>query len=249
MKLARCNALVGAAIALTAVATTVPARADAVAQSILVIDNPRLRHVNGTPYIAGDFTTRSAGSVGAVGAAQNGVFTNVLPSGATDIIQQMVGTMPARPVTSFTPFVWPGEGADFGAADDHMSGAMITAVGTAGALIRHRADASLTAPGAAMGNSGMAGATTFTFELGADQVMTISLNAFDFTQAYVASAKDDSIGASALLASSISVLDLTTGATVFTFAPDQLNALSNVSGTNGLDGAITYECATSCSRC
>lgn len=37
------NALVGAAHALTAVATTVPARAEAFVQSILMIDNLRLR--------------------------------------------------------------------------------------------------------------------------------------------------------------------------------------------------------------
>jgi hypothetical protein len=67
------NALVGAAIALTAVATAVPARADAFAQSILVIDNLRLRHADGTPYTASDFAMLSGGRVGYAGGELNGV--------------------------------------------------------------------------------------------------------------------------------------------------------------------------------
>ncbi|MET0859239.1 MAG: EDSAP-1 family PEP-CTERM protein, partial [Telluria sp.] len=95
--------------------------------------------------------------------------------------------------------------------------------------------------GAAMGNAGMASATTFLFELGADEFMTISFDAFAFTEASAVGAQNQQHFANAQLAWTISVLDVTSGAVVFTFQPEELNAMSNVSRSTGLAGASSYD--------
>ncbi|MES2759544.1 MAG: EDSAP-1 family PEP-CTERM protein [Pseudomonadota bacterium] len=235
------NALVGAAVALSALGAAVPARADAFAQSILVIDNLRLRHANGTSLTAGDFAQLTESSVAHAGAQFNGVFANDVQAGRADIAQQGVGAA-ARAENDFAPFARPAfEDAGYSSADQNMAGAMIAGADGGGALLQLRADASLTGAGAAMANSGLVGATTFTFELGADEFMTISFDALAFTQAFLTDSDGAAIGASAHLAWSISVRDLSTGATVFTFQPEQLNAMGNVSRSGGLTGATTYD--------
>jgi hypothetical protein len=70
--------------------------------------------------------------------------------------------------------------------------------------------------------------------------MTIAFDALPFTHAFVNQGAGAATSASARLAWSITLLDLTTGATMFSFAPDQLNALGDVSRTDGADGASTY---------
>ncbi len=235
------SALVGAAIALTAIATAAPARAEAFAQSILVIDNLRLARANGTPFRGVDFAAFSSGSAGYAGSGLNGQFANLLQAGSGDVSQQVVGAMPARPENSFVPVARP-TGVAYGAADQHMAGELITtATGAAGATLGSRADAALGATGAAMGNAGMASAMAFLFELGADEFMTISFDAFAFTEAIVDGAQSQQNSASAQLAWTISVLDTTSGAVVFTFQPDELNVMSNVSRGAGLAGASTYD--------
>jgi hypothetical protein len=235
------NALVGAAIALTAIAIAAPARAEAFAQSILVIDNLRLTRANGTAFTGIDFAAFDSGSAGYAGSGLNGQFANVLQAGGGDVPQQMVGAMPPRPENSFVPFARPA-GVDYGAADQLMTGDLITAAaGAAGANLSSRADAALGAAGAAMGNAGMASVMTFVFELGAEEFMTISFDAFAFTEAVADGAQSQQNSASAQLAWTISVLDLTRDAVVFTFRPEELNAMSHVSGGTGLAGAASYD--------
>jgi hypothetical protein len=241
------NALVGAAIAVGAATAASPARADAFAQSILVIDNLRLLHPNGTPYTASDFTTLSAANMAQASGQLNGLFASQMQygdaAGANDIARQMVGTgRPDRPENNFTPLpARPGAAGDFGSADQQMLGGLATTtLGAAGALVQTRADAALKGAGAATGNAGVAGATTFSFALGADEFMTISFDAFAFTQAHADGRGSAAGSANAHLAWSISVRDLTTGATVFTFQPEQLNGMSDVSRTDGMWGVSTY---------
>ncbi|MDB5933877.1 MAG: hypothetical protein JWQ01_1221 [Massilia sp.] len=242
------NALVGAAIAIGSMAAATPARADAFAQSILVIDNLRLLHANGTAYTASDFATLAGANMAQVSGQFNGVFASQMQSGdaagANDIARQSVGTArAAHPENSFTPMPGrSGPAGDFGSADQQMSGGLITTtLGAAGALIQTRADAALTGAGAATGNAGVAAASTFSFALGADEFMTISFDAFAFTQAHADDHDAAAGSANAHLAWSISVLDLTTGATVFTFQPEQLNGMSDVSRTEGQWGISTYD--------
>jgi hypothetical protein len=237
-----------AAFAIGTAGATGDARADAFAQSILVIDNFRMLHANGTPYTASDFSMLAGASVAHASGQLNGVFASDVQSGAgasgLDVAHQSVGMgLPARAENNFVPLSGlPAAPGNFGYADQQMAGTMITtSTGAAGALIQSRADASLTASGSATGNSGVGGATSFSFSLGSDEYMTIAFDALPFTQAYASGGAGLSTGANAHLSWSISVLDLTTGATVFAFQPEQLNALSDVSRTDGLSGATTYD--------
>ncbi len=241
------NALVGAAIALGAAGAAMPARADAFAQSILVIDKLRLLHPNGTPYTAGELATLSGANMAQAGGYLNGVFANRVQAGdvtgANDIARQIVGTLPGQLENNFGPLPQAaGAGASFGSADQQMSGSLVTTnLGAAGALVQTRADAALAGAGAATGIATVASATTFSFALGADEFITFAFEATPFTQAYADAGGGAAGSANAFLAWSISVLDLTSGHTVFTFAPEQLNGVSAVSRTDGLWGATTYD--------
>lgn len=220
------------------------ARADAFAQSILVIDNFRLLHANGTPFTASDFALLAGATDAHVTAQLNGRsssdaqsvdFTSGL---GLDVGRQSLGDGAlARLENNFDPYR--GAPASSGHADQRMIGSMITTGCTAaGALIQSRADASLDVPGSASGNSDTGTATTFSFALGVGEHMTIAFDALPFTQAYVSEASGAS--ANARLSWSISLRDLSTGATAFWLQPAQLNSLSNVSRTNGMDGDTTY---------
>lgn len=230
-------------IVLAAAAIGAPgaARADAFAQSILIIDNFRLLHANGTPYTSRDFSTLSGGAAAYAGAFLNGAADSELQAGAgnVDLVHRGVGAdLPARAENHFGPL--PGAAGNFAYADQHMAGAMLTSTaGAAGALMQTRADASLAGAGAATGYAGMGGSASFSFSLGVGEYMTIAFDALPFTQAYAGAGAPG--GASASLSWSISVTDLATGAIVFAFQPEQLNALSNVSRNDALAGATTYQ--------
>jgi uncharacterized protein (TIGR03382 family) len=216
------------------------ARADAFAQSILVIDNFRLLHSNGTPFTASDFSLLTGTNNASAGTQFNSVFasgsqTASLFSGI-DLAQLQVGTgLPARPENNFTPYAFTP--ASFGYADQRMAGSMITTdLGVAGAQVQTRADASLAANGSAAGLTNVGTSSAFSFSLGMGECMTIAFSALPFTQA-IASGGANATYANAHLSWSISLLDVTTGATVFDFAPEQLNAMADVAGA---DGALTY---------
>lgn len=227
----------GAAVLLAAAGA---ARADAFAQSILVIDNFRLLHANGTPFTASDFSML-AGTSSAIGGAQlnSGVASDALSGNlgsALDLAQQQAGGgAPARPENNFNPFAF--NGANFGYADQHMAGSAFTTNqgAIAGALMQTRADASLGTIGSAAGMTGIGSSAAFNFSLGVGEYMTIAFAALPFSQAYASGGAGAS--ASARLSWSITLLDVTTGATVLTYAPDQLNADGDVGAS---DGTLTY---------
>jgi hypothetical protein len=240
-----CSAI-GAALALGAAGSV---RADAFAQSILAVDNFRLLHPNGTPYTAFDFAMLSGTSDTHVTGQLNGQFSggtrwDEFGNGAAlDVAHSHVGAeLPAHAENSFQPSAGsPGAPASFGYADARMDGAVITTtLGPAGALAQTRADASLTASGAASGNAALASAASFSFSLGTNETMTIAFSARPFAQAYVGEGAGAGTSAATGMTWSISVLDLTTGATVFAFQPEQLNALGSVSRGDGFDGATIY---------
>jgi hypothetical protein len=228
---------------LAAVAFGAPgaARADTFAQSILVIDNFRLLHANGTPYTASDFSSLAGGSAAYAGTYLNNLSDSAVQNGIgnLDIAQRGVGPdLSARPENVFTPLA--GAAGNFAHADQFMGGGPITTNdGAAGALLQTSADASVARAGAATSFAGLAAATAFSFSLGVDEYMTIAFNALPFTQAF---ASDGDGGfASANLMWSIHVTDVTTGASVFAFQPGQLNGQSIVSRSGSLGGATTYE--------
>jgi hypothetical protein len=217
---------IGAAFALGAAGS---AHADAFAQSILVIDNFRLLHADGTPYTGFDFAQLAGTTDTYVTGQLNGQSSSAAEwgefgSNALDVAQRSAD----------------GTQGSFGYGDARMDGAVITtSVGPAGARVRTRADAALAANGAARGNAGMDGAASFSFSLGMNDTMTVAFSALPFAQAWVGEGAGPA-SASASMTWSISVRDLGSGATVFAFQPDQLNALGSVSRSNGFDGATTY---------
>jgi hypothetical protein len=218
---------IGAAFALGAAGS---AHADAFAQSILVIDNFRLLHADGTPYTGFDFAQLAGTTDTHVTGHLNGQSSSATQwgefgSAALDVAQRSDD----------------GTQGSFGYGDARMDGAVITtSVGPAGARVQTRADAALAAGGAAWGNAAVDSAATFSFSLGMNDTMTVAFSARPFAQAWVGEGAGQATSASASMTWSISVRDLGSGATVFAFQPDQLNALGSVSRSDGFDGATTY---------
>lgn len=237
------NLLRRAACAAVAIGAAGAAHADSFAQSILVIDNFRLLHANGTSYSAADFP-QLAGAANAFASGQlNGAYSNAAQGvdhagiGA-DVAHQNAGAgLAARPENDFTRSAAAPD-ASYGYGDQRLAGSIVTGAG-APLQSQTRADAALAAAGSASGVGGLAASSAFSFSLGAGEYMTIAFDATPFTQAYADRGRG--AGAQANLAWSVSVLNLTTGATVFSFAPAQLNAMSQVGRGDGAGTAAVYD--------
>jgi hypothetical protein len=239
-----------AAVAVGAAGAPIAARADSFAQSILVIDNFRLLHANGTTYSTAEFP-QLAGAANAFASGQlNGVYSGAtqgadLASGVSlDVAQQNAGAgLSARPENDVTPNAGPtGPHGSFGYGDQRMTGSLITTPVDAAATpfqSSTRADAALDFGGSAFGVAGVAASTAFSFSLGAGEYMTIAFDATPYARAQADAGTG--AGAQASMAWSVVVLDLSTGATVFSFQPEQLNADSYVSSGNGFGGAAIYD--------
>lgn len=244
------HTLAAAALTLGAMGS---AYADSFASAILDINNFRLLHSSGVPFAATDFDTLTGTNDAHATASLNGVFAadaqsfGILSGLNPDVPQQCVGA-PCPPIAenNFTPFPFPPPvPGTFGYADQALTGSSITiGMAPAGAHAQTRADASLAMDGVASGNSDVGTSTTFSFTLAAADTMTISFDGTPFTQAFVSAGASPTTNANARLSWSINIIDTTTGTTVFTFAPNELNALSNVSRTDGLPGTTTYNPGT-----
>ncbi|MDQ2991142.1 MAG: hypothetical protein M3R60_18800, partial [Pseudomonadota bacterium] len=212
MNLFQKTMLSSAVLAAVAFGTPGAARAATFARSILVIDNFRLLHANGTAYTASDFAVLAGGNGAYAGAYLNNLSDSAWQhgSGNLDIVQRGVGAdLPLLAENLSTPLA--GAAGNFGHADQAMTGAVFsTRDGAAGALLQTRAGASLADPGAVTSFAGLAGATSFSFSLGVDEMMTIAFDALPFSQAF---ASDGSAGgyASANLMWTLNLTDLTTG--------------------------------------
>ena len=253
MKLVRKTMLLTAAAVSIALGSMGSARADSFAQALLVIDNFRLLHSSGTPFNVTDFGVLTGTNDAHATGQLNGVFSagvqsfGILSGINPDVPHQTVGTpSPARPENNFLPFAGaPPVPGTFGYADQNLTGSSITiGMAPAGALAQTRADASLAMNGVASGNSDVGTSTTFNFTLGVADTMTVSFAGTPFTQAYVATGATPTTNANARLSWSINIIDITTGLTVFSYQPNQLNSLSNVSRTDGMTGTTTYNPGT-----
>jgi hypothetical protein len=242
---ARAAVAVGAAAAACA---PIAARADSFAQSILVIDNFRLLHANGTTYSSAEFPQLPGGGNAYASGQLNGVYNGAtqaadLASGVSlDVAQQNAGAgLSARPENDATPNAGAaGPQGSFGYGDQRMTGSIITTPVDAAATpfqSRTRADAALDSDGSASGVGGVATSTAFSFSLGAGEYMTIAFDATPFTRAQAGGAG----AAAASIAWSVVVLDLSTGATVFSLQPEQLNAMSRVSSNGFGGGGAIYD--------
>jgi hypothetical protein len=248
MKLVRQTAL-AASLALAGMAS---AHADSFASSILDITNFQLLHSNGAAFAVGDFRTLTGTNDAHATANLNAVFANgaqsfpILSGLNPDVPHQCVGGCFPKAENDFTPFPFPPPApGTFGYADERLTGSSISIGGApAGAHATTRADASLMVNGTAAGNSDVGTSTTFSFVLGSADSMTVSFNGNPFTQAWVDAGALPTTNANARLSWSMQIVDLTTSSTVFAYAPNELNALSNVSRTDGAPGTTTYNPGT-----
>ncbi|MDB5953019.1 MAG: hypothetical protein JWR65_4874 [Massilia sp.] len=232
-----------AALAIGAAGAPIAARADSFAQSILVIDNFRLLHANGTIYSAAEFPQLAGAGTAFASGQLDGVYSGAFQASdlagglSLDVAQQNAGAgLSTRPENDVTPIAGAVPQASYGYGDQRITGGLITTPTAAGAPFQSstRADASQDADGSASGAGGVAMSTAFSFSLGTGEYMTIAFDATPFTRAVGGVGGD----AQARLAWSVTVLDVSTGATVFTFQPEQLNALSQVGSSNGFGGVI-----------
>jgi len=246
------KSFLAAAAALAAGIASAPAQASTFASAILDINHFRLLHSGGAAYSTSDFTILQGTNDAHATAALNSDFANGTSSvpilfGTPDVAHQCKGApCPALGENNFTPFASPPPvPGSFGYADQQLTGAAIVIGGNpAGAHARTRADASTAMNAVASGNSDVGTSTTFRFTLGGSDTMTVAFDATAFTQAFVSSGSGPDANANARLSWSINIVDLTTMLPVFTFAPNELNALSVRSRTDAMPGLLTYSLPT-----
>ncbi|HZX26191.1 MAG TPA: PEP-CTERM sorting domain-containing protein [Telluria sp.] len=243
------KSLLAAALALGAMAS---AHADSFASALLDINHFRLLHSGGGAYSTADFTTLTGTNDAHATGELNGVFANgaqsfgILSGTNPDVPHQCVGACFPKVENDFTPFLFPPPGpGTFGYADQRLTGSSISIAGSpADAHANTRADAALMMNGTASGNSDVGTSTTFAFVLGASDTMTVAFDGTPFSQAWVSAGSGPTTNANARLSWSMQIVNLTTGGTVFAYAPIELNALSNVSRTDGAPGTTTYNPGT-----
>ena len=234
-----------ASLSLTAV---VPAQAETFASSILNISNFRLLHGNGAAYSVADFANLTGTNDAHATAGLNGVFANDADSRSIfnpvppNVAQQCLGACPPVPPDTYTPIAGvPPIVNTYGHADQRLTGASIIVNGNpAGANASTRADASTAVNAVASGNSDVGTSTTFAFVLGAADTMTIAFDGDPYTRALVTPGSGPTSNANARLSWSINIVNITTGVNVLSYAPNELNGLSNVSATDGAPNDLIY---------
>ncbi|MES2263511.1 MAG: EDSAP-1 family PEP-CTERM protein [Pseudomonadota bacterium] len=246
MNIIKKSFLVTAMAASLGLTAAVPAHAATFSSSILNISNFRLLHSNGIAFSTADFATLAGTNDAHATAQLNGVFANgadskdiVLPP--PNVAQQCVGPCPIGPDV-YVPIVGiPPVTTTFGHADEKLTGASIIIGATpAGANASTRADAGTAVNAVASGNSDVGTSTTFNFTLGTSDTMTIAFDGDPYTRALVTPGSAPTSNANARLSWSINILNLTSGGSVLTYAPTELNAASNVSATHGAPADVIY---------
>ena len=229
-------------------AAAIPAQAETFASSILNITNFRLLHSSGVAFSTADFSTLAGTNDAHATAHLNGVFANAADSRSIlnpvppNVAQQCLGACPPVPPDTYTPIAGlPPIISTYGHADQRLTGAsIIIGAAPAGANASTRADASTAVNAVASGNSDVGTSTTFAFSLGAADSMTIAFNGNPYTRALVTPGSGPTSNANARLSWSLSIINIATGASVVNFAPNALNAASNVSATDGAPADIVY---------
>jgi len=130
----------------------------------------------------------------------------------------------------------------FGFADQSFTGSGISINGAAaGSHSQTRADvATMHNNQYATGNSSVGSSNTMAFTLGGSDTMTVSFDATPYSMAYITPGSHPVTSAAARISWSINIVDLTTGVSVFNFAPPEINGRASVSRTHGLPGMSDY---------
>ncbi|WP_167235695.1 EDSAP-1 family PEP-CTERM protein [Massilia genomosp. 1] len=245
MKLVPTSLMKHAAIAGLCLAAMNGARADAFAQSVLLIDNFRLLHSSGDAFKSTDFTTFFDNVSVTSTASLNGVSSTATIDGSTpDLAHQFVG-LPTSPraENDFAHYsALPSVPGTFGYADQNMTGNAVT-IGSraAGARVETRGEASLGSDGHAGGRSDVGTQTLFQFTLGTSDSMSISFDAKPMTQAYASIGSGSETNAIARLDWSINIKNATTGEMMLNYTPGQLNGDGSTSRNGHAFGTSTYD--------
>ncbi|NHZ92478.1 PEP-CTERM sorting domain-containing protein [Massilia sp. CCM 8733] len=251
MKLVPTSLMKHAAIAGLCLAAMNGARADAFAQSVLLIDNFRLLHHSGGAFKSTDFTSLNGAVTARATASLNGASviattpsSGILSGTMPDVAHQFVGLpTPPRAENDFSYFsILPSLPGTFGYADQNMTGnAMTIGARDAGARVETRADASLRSDGEAGGQSDVGTLTMFRFTLGASETMSVSFDGRPMTQAYASSGSGSGTNAIARLAWSVNIINLDTGELMLDYSPGKLNGESLSSRNGGYAGNSTFD--------
>jgi hypothetical protein len=221
------------------------ASANTFASAILDINNFRLLHSNGAVYRNTDFTRLVNVNDAHATASLNSVFVNGSGSGARpDVAHQCVGACPggmAENSFAMNGSLFSTQGS-FGYADQSFTGSGISINGAAaGSHSQTRADvATMHNNQYATGNSSVGSSNTMAFTLGGSDTMTVSFDANPYSMAYITPGSHPVTSAAARISWSINIVDLTTGASVFNFAPPEINGRASVSRTHGHPGMSDY---------
>ncbi len=253
MKLIRKSLLLTAVLAGVGIACMSAARADAFAQSILIVDNFKVLHSNGTAFSTIDFGMLHGDNMARATATLNNNSLGTVPqvfnalSGAGDVAHQLIGLANAsHHENNFAPFPPPpAVPGTYGYADQNLAGSIIT-VGTAGAgaTAQTRADAALGSHGSGSGFSDVATLTTFNFTMGVADSMTFAFDGTPFTQAYAGGDPYLNSNAMAGLSWTLNIMNMSTSEIVFSYKPPELNSFGMVSRTGSDAGLSIYNPGT-----
>jgi hypothetical protein len=221
------------------------AHASTFASAILDINNFKISHANGSVYRNTDFSKLVGVNDAHATASLNSVFASSSAYGARpDVLHQCVGApCPAFGENNFTPFAMTAPmGGNFGYADQRFQGSGISINGApAGAHTQTRADvATAYNKQFATSNSSVGSSNTMAFRLGSSDTMTVSFDATPYAMAYLSPNGRAVTTANARISWSVNIVDLTTGLSVFTYAPTEINGLAQVSRTHGSTGTSLY---------
>jgi len=221
------------------------ASANTFASAILDINNFRLLHSNGAVYRNTDFTRMVNVNDAHATASLNSVFVNASGSGIRpDVAHQCVGacgSMTTENNFAMNGSLFASQGS-FGFADQSFTGSGISINGAAaGSHSQTRADVvTMHNNQYATGNSSVGSSNTMAFTLGGSDTMTVSFDATPYSMAYITPGSHPVTSAAARISWSINIVDLTTGVSVFNFAPPEINGRASVSRTHGLPGMSDY---------
>ena len=221
------------------------ASANTFASAILDINNFRLLHSNGAVYRNTDFTRMVNVNDAHATASLNSVFVNASGSGVRpDVAHQCVGACGAMMMENsfaMNGSLFAAQGS-FGYADQSFTGSGISINGAAaGSHSQTRADvATMHNNQYATGNSSVGSSNTMAFTLGGSDTMTVSFDATPYSMAYITPGSHPVTSAAARISWSINIVDLTTGNSVFNFAPPEINGRASVSRTHGQPGMSDY---------
>ncbi|MBB3221540.1 PEP-CTERM sorting domain-containing protein [Pseudoduganella umbonata] len=242
------KALLHALFSAAAAAALCPQSASAgtFASAILEINNFRILHSNGAVYRNTDFSKLIGVNDAHATASLNDVVKGKSAIGAMpNVAHQCVGApCPAFGENNFTPYhsLLPMHG-NFAYADQNFIGSAISMNGAAaGARSQTRADAATSRNMQfANSNSSVGSSNTMLFQLGASDTMTFSFEATPFAMAYASPEGRSVTTANARISWSVSIVEIATGETVFTYAPAEINAMATVSRTHGAHGTSLYK--------